>query len=87
MRLQLKCILKDISLELIDTMGRKTGVVVVRFTKIESLPPGPPQAAAKPGTPANVPSDPVFPRHALSDKKILQNAGYQSQDVSMDQVT
>jgi hypothetical protein len=79
LRLKLTCIFKDISLELFD-MGKKTGVVVVRFTKVESPP------VAKPSVPANVPSGSAPPLQALSDKKKLQNAGYQSQDISMDQV-
>jgi len=58
---RLTCILTDISLEMFE-MGKKTGVVVVRFTKVESPP------VAKPNV------------------STIQNVGYQSQDVSTDQV-
>jgi len=65
-------------------MGKKTAVVMIRFTKDE------PPPVAKPSVPANVPPElrPDFspPRHPYFNEKKLQIVGYQSQDVSMDQV-
>jgi len=66
-------------------MGKKTGVVVVRFKKVERTP------VAKQSIPAVVPQAPksspdfVPTRHPSSDKK-KQNVEYQSRDASMDQV-
>ena len=67
-------------------MGKKTAVVIVHFNKDE--PPSPP--VVKPSIPMNVPPElrPGFvppPSLSVPEKK-MQFVGYQSQDVSMDQV-
>jgi hypothetical protein len=67
-------------------MGKKTAVVTVRFSKDE--PPSPP--VPKPNIPINVPPelrpDFVPPRFLSLPEKKMQFVGYQSQEVSMDQV-
>jgi hypothetical protein len=74
-------------------MDKKTAVVIIRFRKDERYEPPPAPPVDKPEIPVNVPPElrpnfvpPPQSRHPSSPRKKLQFVGYQSQDITKDQV-
>lgn len=85
LRLTLLSSIIGISIDLFEK-NKKTAVVMIHFRKDEPPPP----YVVKPKIPANVPPElrPDFepPQHPTAPEKRMQYVGYQSQDISKDQV-